>query len=89
LGRPKTGDPSHHGSIFWDFAGIAARFCLTRLWRRPIIGLFWQPSRSLPAICYSPDGRGTDDHSRRVHHRADAGPLARKVAMCAYGWMIS
>jgi hypothetical protein len=26
LGRPKTGDPSHQGSIFWDLQGLQRGF---------------------------------------------------------------
>ena len=38
------------GSLqFLGFIEISGQFCLTRLRAGPIIDLFWQPSRSLPA----------------------------------------
>ena len=57
--KPET---RHTKAPYFGICRDCSAVLLTRLWRRPIIGLFWQPSRSLPSDSYSSDGRGTDDH---------------------------
>jgi outer membrane protein len=47
----------------------------------PIIDLFWQPSRSLPASEIAGWSRYKVMRMQGAYYRADAGPLARKVAI--------
>jgi hypothetical protein len=48
LGRPKTGDPSHQGSIFWDLQGLQRGFVdppLAQTYNRTVLAAL-----SLPAV---------------------------------------
>lgn len=75
---PKNSAFSPSRSKFLD-SKIYPAFRLTGQKCGPIIDLFWQPSRSRRRC--TPDGRGTGGATHSVHHRADAVPLVRKVAI--------
>ena len=78
------------GSLqFLGFIEISGQFCLTRLRTGPIIGLFWQPSRSLPVGSCPPDGRGTGGHSKECIIERMQGHWLGRSRSCAYDRMIS